>query len=112
MKANMTTSTKTSTNELLHINQEQMDGIVTAILSGKYSYACFLMLRAVGANALHYMPYRTYIRCAASEREEIISEDKKSDESTDKNSTRRSYREHGVPNSRFSNNGYYQQNTQ
>ena len=41
---------------------EQFDQIVEAILSGKYSWACVLILRFAGYNPLHYIPYRTYNR--------------------------------------------------
>ncbi|MEA5554283.1 HetP family heterocyst commitment protein [Anabaena cylindrica UHCC 0172] len=44
------------------INPEQFDQVLEAILAGKYSWACVLMLRFVGYNPLHYIPYRTYNR--------------------------------------------------
>lgn len=44
------------------VNPQQIDQIVEAILAGKYSWACVLMLRIVGYNPLHYIPYRTYNR--------------------------------------------------
>ncbi|KAF3888899.1 MULTISPECIES: HetP family heterocyst commitment protein [Nostocales] len=44
------------------INPEQFDQVVEAILAGKYSWACVLMLRFAGYNPLHYIPYRTYNR--------------------------------------------------
>ena len=44
------------------IHPEQLDQVVEAILAGKYSWACVLMLRLVGYNPLHYIPYRTYNR--------------------------------------------------
>ncbi len=44
------------------INPEQLDQIVEAILAGKYSWACVLILRLAGYNPLHYIPYRTYNR--------------------------------------------------
>ncbi len=39
---------------------EQFHQIVEAILAGKYSWACVLILRFAGYNPLHYIPYRTY----------------------------------------------------
>jgi hypothetical protein len=45
-----------------NIHPEEFDQVVEAILSGKYSWACVLMLRFVGYNPLHYIPYRTYNR--------------------------------------------------
>ena len=44
------------------MNPEQFDQIVEAILGGKYSWACVLLLRFAGYNPLHYIPYRTYNR--------------------------------------------------
>ncbi|NWF62455.1 MAG: HetP family heterocyst commitment protein [Fischerella sp.] len=44
------------------LNSEQFDQLVEAILAGKYSWACVLMLRFAGYNPLHYIPYRTYNR--------------------------------------------------
>jgi hypothetical protein len=44
------------------INHEQFNEITEAILAGKYSWACFLLLRCAGYNPLHYIPYRTYNR--------------------------------------------------
>jgi hypothetical protein len=41
---------------------EQFTQIVDAILDGKYSWACVLILRFAGYNPLHYIPYRTYNR--------------------------------------------------
>lgn len=44
------------------MSQEQFSQIVEAILAGKYSWACVLILRFGGYNPLHYIPYRTYNR--------------------------------------------------
>ncbi len=44
------------------MSEEQLDQIIDAILGGKYSWACVLLLRFVGYNPLHYIPYRTYNR--------------------------------------------------
>jgi hypothetical protein len=41
---------------------EQFNQVVDAILQGKYSWACVLILRFAGYNPLHYIPYRTYNR--------------------------------------------------
>ena len=41
---------------------EQFNEIVDAILDGKYSWACVLILSFAGYNPLHYIPYRTYNR--------------------------------------------------
>jgi hypothetical protein len=41
---------------------EKFDQVIEAIASGKYSWACVLMLRFAGYNPLHYIPYSTYNR--------------------------------------------------
>lgn len=41
---------------------DQFNRVVDAILSGKYSWACVLILQFSGYNPLHYIPYRTYNR--------------------------------------------------
>ncbi len=43
-------------------NSHEIEHIMTAILDGKYSWACVLMLRQMGRNPSEYMPYRTYTR--------------------------------------------------
>ncbi|MCT7972487.1 HetP family heterocyst commitment protein [Laspinema olomoucense] len=50
------------------MTQEQFDLVVEAILSGKYSWACVLILRFGGYNPLHYIPYRTYNRLMKEQR--------------------------------------------
>jgi len=44
------------------INVDQFNQIADAIIAGKYSWACLLLLRFSGHNPLHYIPYRTYNR--------------------------------------------------
>jgi hypothetical protein len=44
------------------VKAQQFDKVVEAIIAGKYSWACVLMLRFTGYNPLHYIPYRTYNR--------------------------------------------------
>ena len=41
------------------IKPEQLEEIIAAILAGKYSWDCFLLLRCTGYNPLDYIPYRT-----------------------------------------------------
>jgi hypothetical protein len=41
---------------------DQLNQVLEAIVDGKYSGACILMLRFVGYNPLDYIPYRTYAR--------------------------------------------------
>jgi len=44
------------------MTEEKFDLIVEAILAGKYSWACVLILRFSGHNPLDYIPYRTFNR--------------------------------------------------
>ena len=44
------------------MDPSKFDLIVSAIIAGKYSWACVLILRFAGYNPLHYIPYRTYNR--------------------------------------------------
>lgn len=44
------------------MSTEQLNQVIEAIISGKYSWACVLILRFSGYNPLQYMPYRTYNR--------------------------------------------------
>lgn len=44
------------------MSPEQFNQIIDAILEGKYSWACVLLLRFAGYNPLDYIPYRTYNR--------------------------------------------------
>jgi hypothetical protein len=41
---------------------EQMTQVIEAIVDGKYSWACVLMLNSIGYNPIDYIPYRTYAR--------------------------------------------------
>jgi hypothetical protein len=69
----------TSSLEKAAINPEQLDQVVEAILAGKYSWACVLMLRFSGYNPLHYIPYRTYNRLL-KENSQIIESSKSQNE--------------------------------
>ncbi len=57
-KMNSTYSSQTGNK----INTEQIEQIIKAIIAGKYSWACVLILRFSGYNPIDYIPYRTYIR--------------------------------------------------
>lgn len=56
---------------------DQFNQVVEAILAGKYSWACVLILRFAGYNPLHYIPYRTYNR--------LIKDNRQSDRSNQNN---------------------------
>lgn len=58
----MVSSTHLNQNEQQSMSTEQFNQVVGAILDGKYSWACVLILRFAGYNPLHYVPYRTYNR--------------------------------------------------
>ncbi len=55
---------KLETNQISDktFKHEQLEQIIKAILSGKYSWACFLFLYFAGLNPIDHIPYRTYIR--------------------------------------------------
>ncbi len=56
----MSDRTLNSRNQLNSmLTNDQLEQVMEAILAGKYSWACFLMLRFVGYNPLDYLPYRT-----------------------------------------------------
>ena len=44
------------------LEAQDAERIITAILLGKYSWACVLMLQHMGYNPMDYIPYRTYKR--------------------------------------------------
>lgn len=44
------------------MTSEEFEQVVEAIVLGRYSWACILILRIAGYNPLHYLPYRTYRR--------------------------------------------------
>lgn len=70
------------------MTEEQFEEIVDAILAGKYSWACVLILQTAGYNPLHYIPYRTYNRLIKDNRlKKQESEAKKTVQSSIKNST-------------------------
>lgn len=53
---------------------EQFDAIVKAIVEGRYSWACVLILRFAGYNPAHYIPYRTYKRLIKENRRRQLAE--------------------------------------
>ncbi len=59
-RTSQATSTSTSSEQVM--TNEQLNQVVEAIIAGKYSWACVLVLRFSGYNPLHYIPYRTYNR--------------------------------------------------
>jgi hypothetical protein len=44
------------------MHKKQIEELLKAIIAGKYSWACVLILRFNGYEPVHYIPYRTYIR--------------------------------------------------
>lgn len=53
------------------LDSEQLGEITEAILDGKYSWACFLLLRDVGYEPSEYIAYRTYYRLLKEHRESL-----------------------------------------
>ena len=54
--------------EYKYMTEDQFEEIVDAVLAGKYSWACVLILQFGGYNPLHYIPYRTYNRLIKNNR--------------------------------------------
>ena len=74
------------------MTEDQFEEIVDAVLAGKYSWACVLILKAGGYNPLHYIPYRTYNRlvknnCLGKRKKDKQSEVKSSQEVANGNFT-------------------------
>lgn len=63
---------------------EQFNQIVEAILAGKYSWACVLILRFAGYNPLHYIPYTTYIRLSKENQPKVAYNHQKRLKTTEK----------------------------
>ncbi|MGK7898406.1 MAG: HetP family heterocyst commitment protein [Xenococcus sp. (in: cyanobacteria)] len=76
---------------------EQFDQIVEAIISGKYSWACVLILRFAGYNPLHYIPYRTYNRLTKDNsfdrrrKEQVLTTSPGAGKSSKKSKSRKKY---------------------
>ena len=69
---------------------EQFNQIVEAIISGKYSWACVLILRFAGYNPLHYIPYRTYNRLLKDNRVQSRSKEVLATSTVESKSSRKS----------------------
>jgi hypothetical protein len=52
------------------MSPSEFNEVIAAILQGKYSWACVLILRFTGYNPLHYIPYRTYKRLISENRQD------------------------------------------
>ena len=72
------------------MTDEQFNQIVEAIISGKYSWACVLILEFAGYNPLHYIPYRTYNRLMKDNRVQIRSPEVVTTSTVERNSSRKS----------------------
>ena len=68
----MTTYSVSKQNQVM--TEEQFTQVVEAILDGKYSWACLLILKFAGYNPLHYIPYRTYNRLMKDHRQKQKSQ--------------------------------------
>lgn len=56
------------------MNADQLEQVLMAIVDGKYSWACVLILRYAGYNPAHYLPYRTYKRLIKDNRTRQFAE--------------------------------------
>ncbi|MEQ9667333.1 HetP family heterocyst commitment protein [Coleofasciculus sp. G2-EDA-02] len=57
------------------LDAEKVSEITEAILDGKYSWACFLLLRDLGYEPSEYIAYRTYYRLIKEHRESLQDEE-------------------------------------
>lgn len=57
------------------LTAEQYDQIFTAIMEGKYSWACILLLKFTENNPLDYIPERTYYRLLIQNKQSFIDWD-------------------------------------
>ncbi|MEB3884894.1 HetP family heterocyst commitment protein [Lyngbya sp. CCY1209] len=64
----MTFNSNRSSNLNKTMTEAQFNEVIDAILAGKYSWACVLILSFAGYNPLHYIPYRTYNRLLKANR--------------------------------------------
>lgn len=79
MIPNQLNSQKTCQETVKTMDLEQFDCIVKAIVEGKYSWACVLILRFAGYNPAHYIPYRTYKRLIKESRRSQVVEQETSE---------------------------------
>jgi len=69
----------TSRSKLYKVmTDQQFDEVVSAILDGKYSWACMLILEFAGYNPLYYIPRRTYDRLKKENRRKDIDRNRSS----------------------------------
>jgi hypothetical protein len=62
MNYSSTRSSQTIIDRPAQPEPQDAEHIVSAIILGKYSWACVLMLQRMGYNPMDYIPYRTYNR--------------------------------------------------
>lgn len=62
MKRNSSSFSDYKLDQVITITKKQLSQIIEAIVSGKYSWACVLILRSAQCNPLDYIPSRTYSR--------------------------------------------------
>jgi hypothetical protein len=98
MIPNQLNSQKSCQETVKTMDLEQFDCIVKAIVEGKYSWACVLILRFAGYNPAHYIPYRTYKRLIKESRRSQTVEQ----EASDSNGIARSPRSSLTPESKSS----------
>ncbi|HEY9619238.1 MAG TPA: HetP family heterocyst commitment protein [Crinalium sp.] len=62
---------------------DEFNQVIEAIATGRYSWACVLILRIAGYNPLHYLPYRTYRRLVKENSQNSVSSQSVSDKPKD-----------------------------
>ncbi len=54
------------------VNSEGFSEIIEAIIGGKYSWACVLLLRWSSYHPTDYIPYRTYMRLVRKYKSRVL----------------------------------------
>jgi len=69
------------------MTEQQFEEVVSAILDGKYSLACMLILEFAGYNPLYYFPRRTFTRLKKEHKRKDIDSTEKANSSFSKQDT-------------------------
>ncbi|NJL49443.1 MAG: HetP family heterocyst commitment protein [Leptolyngbyaceae cyanobacterium SM2_5_2] len=62
MASNISSLKDTCPTSIQSVSMNEFDQVISAILEGRYSWACVLLLYFSGYNPAQYIPYRTYRR--------------------------------------------------
>lgn len=83
-------SLNTDLQSVKAMDVKQFEQVVEAIVEGRYSWACVLILRFAGYNPAHYIPYRTYKRLIKDNKQiKAVAPDKAIDNLGDRDSSQK-----------------------